>query len=87
MLLQEVRGCIFYQFTDLPIARNMGEWMGKSDHAKQERLRTELFLTGALILFRGRWFVNGALTQVDIEKTLELTDAAMRRICGATVAQ
>ena len=39
MLLQEVRGCIFYQFTDLQIAHNMGEWMAVADHARQDRLR------------------------------------------------
>jgi glutamate-1-semialdehyde 2,1-aminomutase len=81
MLLQEVRGCIFYQFTDLPVAHNMGEWMARSDHAKQEQLRTELFNNGALILFRGRWFVNGALTDADVRKTLEITDQAMKKIC------
>lgn len=86
MLLQVVRGCVFYQFTDLPIAHNMGEWMEKSDHAKQERLRTELFNSGALILFRGRWFVNGALTEADVAKTLELTDRAMQKICSAAAA-
>jgi glutamate-1-semialdehyde 2,1-aminomutase len=77
MLLQEVRGCIFYQFTDLPIAHNMGEWMAVSDHARQERLRSGLFDAGALILFRGRWFVNSALTDEDVTRTLEMTDAVM----------
>jgi glutamate-1-semialdehyde 2,1-aminomutase len=81
MLLQEVRGCIFYQFTDLPVAHNMGEWMARSDHAKQEQLRTQLFNNGALILFRGRWFVNGAVTDADVRKTLEITDQAMKKIC------
>ena len=80
MLLQEVRGCVFYQFTDLPIAHNMGEWMAVSDHAKQEKLRSYLFETGALILFRGRWFVNSALGEAEITRTLELTDAAMKQI-------
>ena len=83
MLLQEVRGCVFYQFTDLPVAHNMGEWMAVSDHAKQERFRSILFESGALILFRGRWFVNSALGQAEITRALELTDAAMRQIAGA----
>ncbi len=82
MLLQEVRGCIFYQFTDLPVAHNMGEWMPVSDHTKQERLRSILFETGALILFRGRWFVNSALGQEEVTRALELTDAAMKKIAS-----
>jgi glutamate-1-semialdehyde 2,1-aminomutase len=80
MLLQEVRGCIFYQFTDLPTAHNMGEWMAVADHARQEKLRSGLFDAGALILFRGRWFVNSALTDADVDKALELTDAVMKNI-------
>lgn len=80
MLLQEVRGCIFYQFTDLPVAHNMQEWMKVADHAKQEKLRSILFETGALILFRGRWFINSATTEQDVTKTLELVDSAMKTI-------
>jgi glutamate-1-semialdehyde 2,1-aminomutase len=80
MLLQEVRGCVFYQFTDLKVAYNMGEWMAASDHARQERLRSGLFEAGALILFRGRWFVNSAITDEDVDKTLEMTEAVMRKI-------
>jgi len=78
MLLQEVRGCVFYQFTDLPVAHNMGEWMAVADHARQERLRSGLFDAGALILFRGRWFVNSAVTDADVTKALELTEGVMR---------
>lgn len=81
MLLQEVRGCIFYQFTDISVAHNMGEWMPVSDHARQEKLRSILFETGALILFRGRWFINSSLTEADVEKALTLTDDAMKAIC------
>jgi glutamate-1-semialdehyde 2,1-aminomutase len=80
MLLQEVRGCIFFQFTDLPVAHNMGEWMAVSDHARQERFRSALFEAGILILFRGRWFVNSALTDEDVERTLDITDSIMKTI-------
>jgi len=80
MLLQEVRGCVFYQFTDLPVAHNMGEWMACSDHVKQEQLRAKLFDAGALILFRDRWFVNSALTDADVAKTLEMTENAMKTL-------
>jgi glutamate-1-semialdehyde 2,1-aminomutase len=79
-LLQVVRGCVFFQFTDLPVAYNMGEWMAVADHARQERLRAYLFEHGALILFRGRWFVNSALGQAEITRTLELVDAALGTI-------
>jgi glutamate-1-semialdehyde 2,1-aminomutase len=80
MLLQIVRGCIFWQFTDLPVAHNMGEWMAVADHNRQETLRQRLFDAGALILFRGRWFVNSALTDQDIDRTLEMVDNVMEKI-------
>ncbi len=80
MLLQETRGCIFYQFTDLPAAHNMGEWMAVADHARQEKLRSGLFDAGVLTVFRGRWFNNSALTHADVDKTLELTDRIMGRL-------
>ena len=80
MLMQEVRGCIFFQFTDLPVAHNMGEWMTVSDHARQERFRAALFEAGILILFRGRWFINSALSDEDVTRTLEITDQIMETI-------
>jgi hypothetical protein len=80
MLLQIVRGCIFWQFTDLPIAHNIGEWMTVSDHTRQEKLRQGLFDSGALILFRGRWFVNSALTDPDVDHTLEMVECVMEKI-------
>jgi glutamate-1-semialdehyde 2,1-aminomutase len=80
MLLQEVRGCIFYQFTDLPVAHNMGEWMAVADHARQERLRKALFENGVLILFRGRWFISGAITEQDADQALEITDRVMGQV-------
>jgi glutamate-1-semialdehyde 2,1-aminomutase len=79
MLLQIVRGCIFWQFTDLPIAYNMGDWMPVSDHARQEKLRQGLFDAGVLILFRGRWFINSAITDDDVDRTLDLVDCVIRR--------
>lgn len=81
MLLQEVRGCIFYQFTDLPVAHNMGEWMAVADHARQDRLRAELFEEQILILFRGRWFISGAIGPEEVTRTLEITDRVMQRVC------
>jgi len=80
MLMQIVRGCVFYQFTDLKIAHNMGEWIAQSDHARQDRLREQLYENGVLILFRGRWFVSGAITEEDVTKTLEITDRVMGQL-------
>ncbi len=80
MLLQFVRGCIFYQFADLTVAHNMGDWMPVSDHVRQEKLRSGLVEEGAFIIFRGRWFVNSSITNEDVDLALEMTDRVMKRI-------
>ena len=80
MLIQAVSGCLFFQFTDIDIANNMGEWFCCSDHEKQERFRKGLFEEGLFILFRGRWYVSGALKDNDIERTLKAVEKVMKSI-------
>jgi glutamate-1-semialdehyde 2,1-aminomutase len=80
MLLQEVRGCLFYQFTELEKANNMGEWYCCSDHDRQERFRKSLFDEGIMILFRGRWYNNSALSDDDIEKTLKAVEKVIKQV-------
>ena len=80
MLLQEVRGCIFYQFTELEVAYNMGEWHSCSNHERQEKFRQGLFDDGVMIMFRGRWYINGAITDDDVERTLKTTGKIIKKI-------
>ncbi|MHC1770332.1 MAG: hypothetical protein AB9907_01120 [Flexilinea sp.] len=54
--------------------------MAVADHKKQEALRQGLFDAGVLIFFRGRWFVNSALTEDDVTRTLEMTDSVMKTL-------
>lgn len=82
MLLQQCRGCFFFQFTELEAAYNMGEWMKVSDHAKQERFRKTLFDDGILFMFRARWYVSMALTEEDVNITLEKVDRAIKQLKG-----
>lgn len=80
MLLQGAPGVFFYQFLDKDVAYNVSDWYPDSDHAKQERLREELFVNGILILFRARWYISGSHTEEDVDRTLEIVDRAMKKI-------
>ena len=48
--------------------------------ARQERLRKALFENGVLILFRGRWFISGAITEQDADQALEITDRVIGQV-------
>lgn len=79
MLLQGPLGVLFYQFIDKEIAYNVEDW-AEADAKKQEKLRSLLFEEGVLILFRGRWFMSGGLTEKDIDKTLEIVDGVFKKL-------
>ena len=80
MLLQDTLGVVFFQFIDKQICWNMGDWMKDADHAKQEKLRQKLFDEGILILFRGRWFMSGGLTEKDVDRTLNTVDKVFKEL-------
>ena len=73
-LLQDCPGVIMFYPVPIERAWNMGDWFPIADHALGERLRQLLFDNGVLILFRGRWFFNGAVTSEDVDRTLEIVD-------------
>lgn len=79
MLTQATRGVLFYQFLDKEVAYSLRDWID-ADHEKQDRLRQLLFDDCVLILFRGRWFLNGGLTEEDVDETLEIVDRAMGKL-------
>jgi glutamate-1-semialdehyde 2,1-aminomutase len=73
-LLQDCPGVIMFYPVPIERAWTIGDWYPIADHALGERLREALFDAGVLILFRGRWFVNGAVTSDDVDRTLEIVD-------------
>ena len=80
MLMQDVLGVLFFQFIDKEVVWNMGEWIKEADSVMQEKFRQELFDEGILILFRGRWFMSGGLTEKDVDKTLEIVDRVFKKL-------
>ena len=79
-LHQDCPGVIMFYPVPLERAWNMGEWFTIADHALGEKLRDLLFDAGVLILFRGRWFFNGAVTNEDVDRTLEVVDGCFAQL-------
>jgi len=73
-LLQDCPGVIMFYPVPIERAWAIGDWYGKADHALGEKLRQALFDEGVIVLFRGRWFFNGAVTEDDVDTTLEIVD-------------
>jgi glutamate-1-semialdehyde 2,1-aminomutase len=73
-LLQDCPGVIMFYPVPIERAGSIGYWYAIADHDLGERLRQALFDEGVLILFRGRWFFNGAVTSDDVDRTLEIVD-------------
>ena len=78
-LIQGPRGVFYFQFIDKEIAYSVRDLKG-ADVEKQNRFRTLLDDEGILIMWGGRWYISGGLTVQDVDKALDCTDRAMRRL-------
>jgi glutamate-1-semialdehyde aminotransferase len=78
-LIQGPRGVFFYQFMDKEVAYSVRDLQG-ADVQKQARFRELLAEEGILIMWRGRWYVSGALADEDVDKTLDIVDGVMGRL-------
>jgi len=79
MLIQGTRGVFFAPFIDKEIAYSPRDLKGQ-DIEKQKKFRSLLLEEGINIFHRARWYVSGALTEADVDKTLESADRAMSRL-------
>ena len=78
-LIQGPRGVFFYQFIYREVAYSVRDLKG-ADTEKQNRFRTLLAEEGILMMWGGRWYVSGALTEVDIERALECVDRILGKL-------
>ncbi len=78
-LIQGPRGVFFFQFIDRDIAYSVRD-LKDADVAKQNRFRMMLAEEGVLIMWGGRWYVSSALTEEDIDRTLERVERVLRRL-------
>jgi len=81
MLLQGIRGVFFFEFLDKDIAYSVRDLKGR-DVAKQKILRRTMLEQGILYFMRGRWFVSAAITEADVDRTLECAEYSFRRLKG-----
>lgn len=79
VLIQGPRGVFFFDFIDREVAYSVRD-LRVADLEKQNKFRTLLAEEGVLIMWRGRWYVSGGLTKVDVDKALECADRAMGRL-------
>ena len=78
-LIQGCRGVFLFHFTDLDAAWSVRDLAG-ADHQLQHKFRVNLAEEGVLIMWGGRWFVSAALTDADVDRTLEAADRAMAKL-------
>lgn len=79
-LLQACPGVLMFYPAPVERAWAIGDWYPIADHALGERFREALFDNGVLIMFRGRWYVNGAVASEDVDRTLEVVERAVRQL-------
>jgi len=73
------RGCLFTHFIDKEIAYSIRDLKGV-DAEKYEKFRALMLEEGFTLIRRGRWYFSGALTESDVDKTLEGADRTMRKL-------
>lgn len=73
------RGCLFTHFIDKEIAYSIRD-LKEVDAEKFKKFRALLLEEGITILQRGRWYISGALTEADVDKTLDCASRAMGKL-------
>ncbi len=79
MLLQGPLGVFNYEFIDKEVAYSARDFK-EADAERQKKFRALMLEEGIIIYVRGRWYVCGAVTEADVDKTLEAADRAMRKL-------
>ncbi|MGA2671133.1 MAG: aspartate aminotransferase family protein [Dehalococcoidia bacterium] len=79
LLVQGPRGVLFAWFLDKEIVYSVRD-LKEVDQKKQAKFRSLMLDEGVMILHRGRWYLSGALTEGDVDKTLECAERAMGKL-------
>ena len=79
-LIQGCPGVITFYPAPFERAWSMAEWYTVADHDLGERFREALYDNGVLVMFRGRWYINGATTLEDIDGALEIVDRCFAQL-------
>jgi len=79
MLIQGPRGVFFCDFIEKEVAYSPRDFK-EADAEKRMKFSALLLDEGIFIAPRGRWYVCGAITEADVDKTLECADLVMGRL-------
>ena len=79
LLIQGPRGVFVCEFIDKEIAYSPRD-LKEADVEKRKKFGTLLLDAGIIAHSRGRWYICGALTEADVDRTLEVADRAMSRL-------
>ena len=78
-LIQGCRGVFVFHFTDIEKAWSVRD-LAKADHQLQHKFRVNLAQEGVLIMWGGRWYISSALTDTDLDRTLDVADRVLARL-------
>ena len=79
MLIQGPRGVFICEFIDKEVAYSPRDSVG-ADVEKRMKFASLMLDEGILIAPRGRWYVCTAITEADVDRTLECADRVMGRL-------
>jgi glutamate-1-semialdehyde 2,1-aminomutase len=76
LLIQGPPGMFCSHFSEKQVAYSVRD-LSNSDHERQEEFRERLFDRGVIVLVRGRWYISGAHTDEDVDRTLEAANSVL----------
>ena len=79
MLIQGPRGVFVCEFIDKEVAYSSRDFKG-ADVKNRMKFTSLMFDEGFFIAPRGRWYVCGAITEADVDKTLEYASRVMSKL-------
>jgi len=79
LLIQGPRGVFVCEFIDKEVAYSPRD-LKDADMEKRNKFAALMFDEGIFIAPRGRWYVCGAVTEEDVDRTLERADRAMGKL-------
>ena len=79
LLIQGPRGVFICEFIDREVAYSSRDLKG-ADVERRMKFGALMLDEGILIAPRGRWYVCGAITEADVDKTLDCADRVMGKL-------
>ena len=77
VLIQGPRGALFHHFLEGEVVYSAEKLHMGADNENYTRFLSRLTDHGVLVLLGGRWYISAALTEADVDETLNRVDAAM----------